>query len=148
VSLLCLAHHVVRLWRSPRRWPCEATNPVQIRWISHVSFPLFCGRWLSLIRRNRLYLCTCVCVRMRVCVFVIVVYEYVCCVRRVWLPLCLQPKNHNLHYEQAHGRLRLWNRCILRLDYSSTYLRLPPNTKAWRPILPPFLEAHDSANLL
>jgi len=40
-------------WRSPRRWPGEATNPVQIRWKSHVSFPLSWGRWPSLIRRNR-----------------------------------------------------------------------------------------------
>jgi len=31
----------------------EATNPVQIRWKSHVSFPLSEGRWPSLIRRNR-----------------------------------------------------------------------------------------------
>jgi len=51
--LLCLAHHAVRLWRSPRRWPRGATNPVQIRWKSHVSFPLSWGRWPSLIRRNR-----------------------------------------------------------------------------------------------
>jgi len=53
VSSLCLAHHAVRLWRSPRRWPREATNPVQIRWKSHVSFPLSEVRWPSLIRRNR-----------------------------------------------------------------------------------------------
>ena len=51
-SLLSFAHHAVRLWRSPRRWPRGATNPVQIRWKSHVSFPLSWGRWLSLIRRN------------------------------------------------------------------------------------------------
>jgi len=48
-SLLSFAHHAVRLWRSPRRWPRGATNPVQIRWKSHVSFPLSWGRWLSLI---------------------------------------------------------------------------------------------------
>jgi len=53
VSSLCLAHHAVRLWRSPRRWSRGATNPVQIRWKSHVSFPLSQGRWPSLIRRNR-----------------------------------------------------------------------------------------------
>ena len=53
MSLLCLAHHSVRLWRSPRRWPGGATNPVQIRWKYHVSFPLSWGRWLSFIRRNR-----------------------------------------------------------------------------------------------
>jgi len=46
-------HHAVRLWRSPRRWPRGATNPVQIRWKSHVSSPLSWGRWPSLIRRNR-----------------------------------------------------------------------------------------------
>ena len=56
VSLLCLAHHAVRLWRSPRRWPCGAPNPVQIRWKSHVSFPHSWGRWPSLIRRNRWYM--------------------------------------------------------------------------------------------
>ena len=44
---------MVRLWRSPRRWPPGATNPVQIRWKSHVFFPFSWGRWLSLIRRNR-----------------------------------------------------------------------------------------------
>ena len=53
VSLLCLAHHGMRLWRSPRRWPCGATNSVQIRRKSHVSFPHSWGRWPSLIRRNR-----------------------------------------------------------------------------------------------
>jgi len=31
VSWLCLAHHAVRLWRSPRRWPHGATKHVQIR---------------------------------------------------------------------------------------------------------------------
>jgi len=36
-----------------RRWPCGATNPVQIRWKPHVSCPLSWGRWPSLIRRNR-----------------------------------------------------------------------------------------------
>jgi len=40
VSSLCPAHHAVRFWRSPRRWPRGATNPVQIRWKSHVFFPL------------------------------------------------------------------------------------------------------------
>ena len=54
MSLLCLVHHVVLLWRSPRRWSRGATNPVQIRWKSHVSFPLSWGRWPSLIRRIRL----------------------------------------------------------------------------------------------
>jgi len=43
----------VRLWRSPRRWPRGATNPVQIHWKSHVFFPLSWGRWPSIIRRNR-----------------------------------------------------------------------------------------------
>jgi len=47
-----LAHHAVRFWRSPRRWPRGATNPVQIRWKSHVSFPLSWERWPSLIRRH------------------------------------------------------------------------------------------------
>jgi len=55
VSFLCLAHHAVRLRRSPRRWPRGATNPVQIRWKSHVSFSLSWGRWTSLIRRIRLW---------------------------------------------------------------------------------------------
>ena len=54
MSSLCPAHHAVRFWRSPRRWPRGATNPVQIRWKSHVSFPLSEGRWLSLIRRKSL----------------------------------------------------------------------------------------------
>ena len=40
-------------WRSPRRWPGGTTNLVQIRWKSHVSFPLSWGRWPSLIRQNR-----------------------------------------------------------------------------------------------
>jgi len=31
VSWLCLAHHAVRLWCSPRRWPHRAFNTVQIR---------------------------------------------------------------------------------------------------------------------
>ena len=48
VSILCLVHHAVRLWCSPRRWPCVATNPVQIRWKSHVSFPHSWGRRASL----------------------------------------------------------------------------------------------------
>jgi len=56
MSLLCLAHHAVRLWRSHRRWPRGVTNPVQIRWKSHVSFPLSWGRWPSLIRRNRSFI--------------------------------------------------------------------------------------------
>jgi len=43
----------MRLWRSPRRWSSGATIPMQIRWKSHVSFPLSEGRWPSLIRRNR-----------------------------------------------------------------------------------------------
>ena len=46
-------HHAVRFGRSPRRWPRGATNPVQIRWKSNVSFPLSWERWPSLIRRNR-----------------------------------------------------------------------------------------------
>ena len=54
MSLQYLAHHAVRLWRSPRRWPRGATNPVQIRWKSHVLFPLFWGRWPSLIRVERM----------------------------------------------------------------------------------------------
>ena len=55
MSLLCLTHHAVRLWRSPRRWPRGATvtNPVQIRWKSHVSFHISWGRMPSLIRRIR-----------------------------------------------------------------------------------------------
>jgi len=32
VPLLCFAHHAVRLWCAPRRWPCGATSPVQICW--------------------------------------------------------------------------------------------------------------------
>ena len=48
VSIVCLAHHAGRLWCSPRRWPCVATNPVQIRWKSHVSFPHSWGRRASL----------------------------------------------------------------------------------------------------
>jgi len=31
-AVSCPGHHVVRLWRSPRRWPHRATNHVQIRW--------------------------------------------------------------------------------------------------------------------
>ena len=50
---------MVRLWRSPRRWPRGATNPVQIRWKSHVFFPLSLGRWPSLIRWNRFHDLTC-----------------------------------------------------------------------------------------
>ena len=57
VQTLCLAHHVVHLWRSPRRWSCGATNPVQIRWKSRVSFPLSEERWLSLIIQNRWVWC-------------------------------------------------------------------------------------------
>ena len=37
VSLLCLSHHAVRVLLSPICWPRGATNPVQIRWKSHVS---------------------------------------------------------------------------------------------------------------
>ena len=43
MSLLCLAHHAVRLWRSPRRWPPGATNPVQILEISRF-LPCFFGK--------------------------------------------------------------------------------------------------------
>ena len=43
----------MRLWRSPRCWPPGATNPVQIRWKSHVSFHVSWGRWPSLTSRNR-----------------------------------------------------------------------------------------------
>jgi len=43
----------VCLWRSPRRWSRGATNPVQIRWKSHVSVALPWGKWPYLIRRNR-----------------------------------------------------------------------------------------------
>ena len=46
----------MRLWRSPICWPRGATNPVQIRWKSYVSFPLSWGRCPSLMRRNRLFL--------------------------------------------------------------------------------------------
>jgi len=60
VSSLCLAHHAVRLWRSPRRWPRGATNPAQICWKSHVAFPLSEGRWPSLIRQNRSHAISCV----------------------------------------------------------------------------------------
>ena len=55
----------MRLWRSPRRWPRGATNPVQIRWKSHVSFPFFEGRWPSLIRWNR----SCLHVRSQGCTY-------------------------------------------------------------------------------
>jgi len=42
VSLLFLAHHAVRLWRSPRRWSRMATNPMQI--VGNLTFPsLFLG---------------------------------------------------------------------------------------------------------
>jgi len=44
---MCLAHHTVCLWCSPRRWPLGATNPVQIHWNSARFLPLFQGRWLS-----------------------------------------------------------------------------------------------------
>ena len=54
MSLLCLAHHAVRLWRSPRRWPRGATNPVQIRWKSYVSFPLSWGIAHSFTSQNAL----------------------------------------------------------------------------------------------
>ena len=55
MSLLCLAHHAVRLWRSPRRWPRGATNPVQK---SHVSFPLSLGTWpCSRLKSKKLKKC-------------------------------------------------------------------------------------------
>ena len=47
---------IVCLWRSPRRWPHWVMKPMQIRWKSHVSFPVSWGRWPSLIRRNRHYI--------------------------------------------------------------------------------------------
>ena len=56
MSLLCLAHHAVRLWRSPRRWPL-AERPTPCRFVGNLtfSFPVSLGRWWpSLIRRNRL----------------------------------------------------------------------------------------------
>ena len=59
MSLLCLAHHAVRLWRSPRRWPRGATNPVQNRWKFHVSFPLSWRRWPFSIKQNRWLCCIC-----------------------------------------------------------------------------------------
>ena len=48
MSSLCLAHHAVRLWRSPRRWSRGTTNPVQICWKSHVFF----RKCVSLVCRN------------------------------------------------------------------------------------------------
>ena len=44
MSLLCLAHHSVRLWCSPVRWPRRAVNPVQIRWNSSRFPPSFWGK--------------------------------------------------------------------------------------------------------
>jgi len=38
VSSMCLAHHAVRLWCSPRRWPRGSTNPVQIH-LNCATFP-------------------------------------------------------------------------------------------------------------
>jgi len=38
VSSMCLAHHAVRLWCSPRLWPHGATNPVEINW-NCATFP-------------------------------------------------------------------------------------------------------------
>ena len=58
MSLLCLAHHAVRLWRSPRRWPGRATNPVRIRWKSHDSFPFSWGRWPSFDKTEPLFAST------------------------------------------------------------------------------------------
>jgi len=54
-SLLCLARYSVRLCCSPRCWPCQAVNPSQIIWNSHVAFPLSWGRWPSLTKQN----CSC-----------------------------------------------------------------------------------------
>jgi len=31
-ALLCLAHHAVHLWCSPKRWQRRAVNSMQIRW--------------------------------------------------------------------------------------------------------------------
>ena len=49
MSLLCLAHHAVCLWSSPRRWPRGATNSLQIR----RKCAHFLPRWPSLIRQIR-----------------------------------------------------------------------------------------------
>jgi len=38
VSSMCLAHHAVHLWCSPRRWPRWETKPVQIYW-NCATFP-------------------------------------------------------------------------------------------------------------
>ena len=38
VSSLCLAHHAVCLWCSPRRWSRGTTNPMQIHW-NCATFP-------------------------------------------------------------------------------------------------------------
>jgi len=54
VSFLCLAHHVVRLWCSPRRWPRGATNPVKIHWNYLFFLPLFQGRWPSFDKTDSL----------------------------------------------------------------------------------------------
>ena len=53
MSLLCLAHHAVRLWSSPRRWPRGATNILQIRWKCAHFLLSIQGRWPSLIRQIR-----------------------------------------------------------------------------------------------
>jgi len=47
VSSLCLAHHAVRLWSSPTRWPRGATNHVQIRWRCAHFLPSIQVRWPS-----------------------------------------------------------------------------------------------------
>ena len=52
-SLLCLAHHAVRLWCSPIPWSRGAINSVQIHWDCPLFFSSFQRRWPSLIRRNR-----------------------------------------------------------------------------------------------
>jgi len=78
VSSLCLVHHAVRLWRSPRRWCGGATNPVQIRWKSHVLFLLSEGRWPSLIRRNRCMRWKSVCTWARVLEVCVLVCVCVC----------------------------------------------------------------------
>jgi len=51
VSFLCLAHHAVRLWFSPRCCPRGATNPVQIprHWSCARFLPSIHGRWPSLL---------------------------------------------------------------------------------------------------
>jgi len=60
VSLLCLAHHAVRLWRSPRCWPPGATNPVQIRWKSESCFlPCFLGKMTVFDKTESLVMMPC-----------------------------------------------------------------------------------------